>query len=238
MGISEQRNLGLSLASTKYVAFLDDDDIWLPNKLEEQFKMMEQSNQDVCLVYGGFRFYHDSGYRWGEHTPSLTDSVLMDLLWTRNPFSGSASNPMLSLSHVLSVGCYDTKIKVGEDWELYLRLAERYEFAGVNKIILEIRQHSGPRLGQRIDAALSTDRKVYLRYKAILPLELRSRYLQKMGGKFIRIGNKRRGRKLICSAIKVYNYNLIAWFQFILTLVDTKTYCKFHSVYRRFFRTL
>ncbi len=236
MGISEQRNLGISLASSNYVAFLDDDDVWLPNKLAEQVKVMEQSGSATGLVYGGFRFYDDTGRRWGQHTPTLTGSVLDGLLWARNPFCGSASNPMLDRRCVIAVGGYDTRVLVGEDWELYLRLAERYELVGVQEVVLEIRQHSGPRLGQRIDAALSTERHVYRRFSSRMSASLRSRYLQKIGGKYVRLGNRRRGRSLLGAALKVQPFNLFAWTQLLLSMFDSETYRRFHAVYHRYLR--
>jgi glycosyltransferase involved in cell wall biosynthesis len=236
MGISSQRNLGLSMATTNFIAFLDDDDVWLPNKLEEQLSVITQSGANTSLVYGGFRFYDDSGRRWGDHLPTLTGYVLTGLLWTRNPFSGSASNPLINRRFALAVGGYDNRVLVGEDWELYLRLAERYEVAGVQKVLLEIRQHDGPRLGQRLDAALTTDYHVYRRFRAKMSSELRSRYLQKIGGKYIRLGNRPRGRTLIAASLKTYPWNVLAWVQFALSSFNSPTYRQFHRLYHRFFR--
>lgn len=236
MGISEQRNLGISLASSNYVAFLDDDDVWLPNKLAEQLKVMEQSVTATGLVYGGFRFYDDTGRRWGQHTPTLTGSVLDGLLWTRNPFCGSASNPMLDRRCVIEVGGYDTRMLVGEDWELYLRLAERYELVGVQEVVLQIRQHSGPRLGQRLDAALVTDRRVYRRFHKTMPKDLRSRYLQKIGGKYIRLNMILKGRRILIHAINLNKKNAFAYIQLIMSFTKPSIYSTIHKIYHRYLR--
>lgn len=237
MGISPQRNLGLSMARSEYVAFLDDDDVWLPNKLEAQLAAIDRSGRNVGLVYGGFCFYDDAGRRWGFHTPKLTGSVLQGLLWTRDPFSGSASNPMINRSHALSVGGYNNRIKVGEDWEFYLRLSDRYQIVGVSEIVLEIRQHNGPRLGQKLDEALATDRYVYRRYRSVMPATLRSRYLQKIGGKYIRLGQRLKGRKFILAALRFNFLNLFGWAQLTLSIFDLGTYRKFHSIYHRYLRS-
>ena len=53
-GESESRNTGIKIAESKYIAFLDDDDEWLSDKLSKQIEIIEQQNDDVGAVYGGF----------------------------------------------------------------------------------------------------------------------------------------------------------------------------------------
>lgn len=231
MGIAEQRNLGVGLARGEFIAFLDDDDVWLPSKLEAQYLKFLSSDGTVGLVYGGFVFYDDAGREWGTHKPELVGDVLEGLLWASDPFSGSASNPMLRKSTVLSLGGYDRKVAVGEDWELYLRLAERHRIEGVSELVLRIRQHSGPRLGQKVDAALGTERHVYLRFRGRMSRALKSRYLQKIGGKYVRLGHKRRGRKYLLLAISVCRTNAYAYAQLLLSLFGGETYQYFHRLY-------
>ncbi len=69
-GISASRNLGISKAGGKYVATLDADDVWLPNKLEDQVLLMELypeigmvfGNTKVCPSWEGNKFNNDDGY--------------------------------------------------------------------------------------------------------------------------------------------------------------------------------
>ena len=53
-GAPEARNRGVELASCRYLAFLDADDLWLPNKLERQVKFIEE--KDVAFVFTGYEF--------------------------------------------------------------------------------------------------------------------------------------------------------------------------------------
>ena len=59
---SVPRNEGLIIAKGEYIAFLDDDDIWMPNKLEIQIKQMKEKNIDISCTDGfiGKGFYNSN----------------------------------------------------------------------------------------------------------------------------------------------------------------------------------
>lgn len=51
MGVAQSRNRGLEMASGEIIAFLDSDDIWYPNKLEEQYNCFLSGHKIVCSYY-------------------------------------------------------------------------------------------------------------------------------------------------------------------------------------------
>jgi glycosyltransferase involved in cell wall biosynthesis len=55
--MSASRNLGLRHAKGEYIAFLDHDDIWLPNKLQDQVEILE-AQPEAGMMYGRTRFWH------------------------------------------------------------------------------------------------------------------------------------------------------------------------------------
>ena len=236
MGIAEQRNLGLNLAIGRYVGFLDDDDRWLAGKLRLQLAAFSAAPPEVALVYGGFEFYNDEGKKWGGNTQKVQSDYYNNLLWARDPFTGSASNPLLRKDAVLAVGGYNEKIKVGEDWELYVRLAKNYPFQRIEEKILEIRQHTGRRLGDQVKSALQTEVHAYRLHLDQMNARQRSRFEQRIGGKLIRLNKNKLGQKLLKCAIKNNRLNLFAWAQLVLSLFPLNIYLYFHKKYLQSFK--
>jgi len=236
MGISAQRNLGVRLASGSYIAFLDDDDRWMPKKIHLQLNALKNHSRNLALVYGGFEFYNDAGERWGGSLQNRAVNYYDNLLWARDPFTGSASNPMLNKKLVQKAGGYNENVKVGEDWELYLRLAQKYEMKKIDEKVLEIRQHTGKRLGDQVSSALKTEIFVYKKHFATMTLKHRSRFEQRIGGKLIRLHHPKLGRRMLKKAITSYKTNIFAWAQFFLSLFPTRYYNNFHKTYLKYLK--
>src|SRR5689334_12542250 len=68
-GMSASRNAGIRRSRGRYIAFLDADDVWLPQKLRRQVEILE-SHPDAVMVYGASRYWHS----WSE-TPEREDHV-------------------------------------------------------------------------------------------------------------------------------------------------------------------
>lgn len=234
MNIAQQRNLGLGEAQGEYVAFLDDDDEWLPRKLELQLGVFAQGSERLALVYGGLVWVDPVGRELGGFKPNLRGRVLNGLL-AQNPFTGSASNPMMRASALKAISGYDNRITTGEDWELYLRLAERYEVDYTPEPVLRIRQHPGARLGDRVADKMWLEELVLARYGAGMSRALRSFYLQKIGGKLCRIGKVAEGRRRIMRAIAAHPFNGRAYVQYASSFFGTGFYRHIHRAYRRMY---
>lgn len=232
MNISQARNLGVKEAKGQYVAFLDDDDEWLPTKIDQQVNKMAVSDKDTVLVYGGFVRIDSEGKEFYKCTPRLRGKVLKGLLWL-DEFTGSASNPLIKRAVIERLGGFDENIVTGEDWEFYLRLTEKYEVDFINEPVIKIRHHSGPRLANKLKEYAEFEKYIVERYKYIFETDrkLYSFYLQRIGGKFVRLGEIDTGRKYFIKAILSYPLNYIAIFQYLLSLMGNGLYLKFHQRY-------
>lgn len=140
-GQGAARNRGIELARGKYVALLDDDDLWPPNKLAWQVEALD-SNPGAVLVYGTHDWLEpDGSVRAAGHPPRPSGWVHRDFLkgcWLLSP-----GQSLIRRSALRAVGGFDPAIWGSDDWDLYIRLAERGTFIFSDRVALHYREHSG-----------------------------------------------------------------------------------------------
>ena len=120
-GVSAARNRGIQLAAARWVAFLDDDDLWDPQKLHVQITRAE--DQGAGFVFSSAvtlgRRRRPVAYRF---VPSDSGD-LVRLLCTGNPVPAGASNVVVRRDLVQDVGGFDERLSMVADRDLWLRLA-------------------------------------------------------------------------------------------------------------------
>ena len=128
-GVSESRNRGLEQATGEYIAFLDADDLWTPDKLEAQYKAL-QENPKAAVAYSWSDWVDESGQflRSGGHI-TVNGNAYEKLLL--RDFVESGSNPLIRQQALAKVGGFEPSVTPAEDWDMWLRLAAHYEFVAV-----------------------------------------------------------------------------------------------------------
>jgi hypothetical protein len=128
-GAAQARNVGMSHARGELLTFLDADDRWTPDKLERQVDALGAS-PDAGAVYswtafidgrGRFLFRKDQCHAQGD----VSDELLVTF------FLASGSNVMVRRRCLESVGIFDGSAQPLEDWEFWLRVAQRWPFVRV-----------------------------------------------------------------------------------------------------------
>lgn len=138
-GSNGSRNYGLSLAKGPYIGFCDDDDYWLPKKLEKQMPIFEQY-PEVGLVTGNVEYVNANGIRTGRVIKQTGNHgyVFKDLL-LKNGLS--MITPILKREVFDKVGLFNTDFAIFEDWEYWRRVAYYYPFYALQDVLACVRKH-------------------------------------------------------------------------------------------------
>lgn len=140
-GVSVARNRGVSLATSEYLAFIDADDLWTPDKLELQLAALQQ-HPTAGVAYSWTCFMERHGKFFHADNPVYFEgNVHAELLKTNFLLSGS--NPLIRRDALASVGEFAPTLTHAEEWDLYLRLAAKYDFVVVPKTQILYRQTAG-----------------------------------------------------------------------------------------------
>ncbi|MCT7956877.1 glycosyltransferase family 2 protein [Laspinema palackyanum] len=139
-GVAMARNQGLMKATGDYIAFLDADDLWIPDKLELQLRALQDHPEAGVAYSWNYYQYENPSDSYADISQRFEGNVYADLL-IKN-FLQNGSNPLVRKEAIASVGLFDPTIKSCEDWDYYLRLARNWPFVLVPKVQVIYRQSS------------------------------------------------------------------------------------------------
>lgn len=142
-GVAAARNLAIWHSQGEFVAPIDADDLWFPEKLQKQVDCILES-PNAGLVYTWSAFIDEDDYFTGGYSADrLEGEVYWDLIHYN--FVGNASTPLIRRSCLEKVGYYNCQLRElnaqgCEDWDLYLRIAEAYPIRVVPEFLVGYRQ--------------------------------------------------------------------------------------------------
>ena len=142
-GVAAARNRALQIAIGEYIALLDQDDLWLPRKLEFQARLLNNHPRVALTWAGAVRFkkeppsnpmnppsYHKERI---QYTPR--DLLVFDKI--------AALTAVFKREIALRVGAFDPKTPGTDDWDLWIRIASRYPIKYLPKTMALYRLHEG-----------------------------------------------------------------------------------------------
>lgn len=156
------RNNGVRLAQGRYVAFLDSDDEWMPDKLTRQFTELEKTPSEVGVIYS--------------RCCLITNNIktYVPPTWV-NPKEGKIFCSLLKMSFVYlqsalvkrecftRVGLFDENFRVAEDYDLFLRLSKIYHFRYIDEPLVIIYPQTDS-ISRNQNAHLASTRRLLEKY--------------------------------------------------------------------------
>ncbi len=221
-GPSPARNTGIQAARGTFVAFLDSDDEWLPEKLANDIAVFRSHGDDLGLVYGG-EFFLDAHGGQVKLVPAIGGRVYDQLL--ARDFIGSCSRVTVRRSALETVGGFDEGLVNEEDWDLWVRIAKAFEIGFVPQCL--VKRHFGP--GQ-ITSNLGSLRRIFEgkarvieKHRSQMPAPVLARHLAVLAGLLFNYDISRaRGLALESLRLKISQPRLLS--ALVISLFGVNTY--------------
>jgi len=229
-GVASARNTGIINSHSGHIAFLDDDDEWFPHKLEVQLDLLGKSSPIIGAVYSGiFRVERPKGNVLDHILPKKRGDIFNEMI-IENCVCHT-STLLIRRECFQKVGLFDVNIDYGEDYDMWLRISQKYHFDYIEEPLVKfsiqnnglssnyaLRLNGAEMLLKKHSKLYETNRKTYsYRYFSIGVLHCYN-------------GNVKRGREFFLKAVKLYPFEIRYYYNLCLSLLGAKIFKKFKEV--------
>jgi len=140
-GANGARNTGILNANGEYIAFLDDDDEWLINKLEGQLKCLKTKKDTYGGVYSGYLI--EKNKKWEEYIGNVEGRIINEVILDEVKVC-TGSNLLIKTETIKKVGLWDEDLLRQQDLEFLIRFLNDYELAFDKNTVVKIYGHNTP----------------------------------------------------------------------------------------------
>ncbi|MFA6320560.1 MAG: glycosyltransferase [Candidatus Omnitrophota bacterium] len=161
-GPAAARNKGIGEAKGEFIAFLDSDDMWFPEKIAKQMKKFTE-DPELGLVHTSRVKLNPDGSVEPSKTQKNHEGWVFENLLMRNFIC--TSSVLVKKESLLSAGLFDESSNISEDYDLWLRLSQKYRCGYVGEALVEYRLI--PKSHSRLDLNISRDRELAAFFKSL-----------------------------------------------------------------------
>ena len=145
-GANHSRNRGIDLADTTYVAFLDSDDMWFPEKLTQQMEAIRKAKRldprPVLSSTGRYRVTASGQIIAKQFGGHIFDETRIK----RSNFIGTLSSVVVETAVAREVSGLDEKLPACQDWDFFIRLSRHVQYVGVGEPLCIYVDHDDARI--------------------------------------------------------------------------------------------
>lgn len=205
-GACAARNTGLAAASGEFIAFLDDDDTWFPEKIEKQLRAF---TDEAALVYCGNNIYDETTGKTGQRKAAAHRGMVYDKLIAGN-FIGSTSFPLIRRACLLEIGGFDVQMQSAQDMDVWLRLAEKYPVEYVDEPLVCYYVHEGDQISKNYKKRISGQERLIEKNLTYLQTHKRSYGIRllKLAAEYAADGRPGKALKLWLKAVAICPANV------------------------------
>ena len=136
LGLTKSLNIGIKHAKGEFIARLDADDTSEPSRLEKQVNFLNV-HPHIALVGSGAHLIDASGHKFGRMNVISRDSIIRRLMTHVNLFIHSSI--LIRREAIEDVGCYREKFRYTQDYDLILRLSDKYILSNIPECLIRWR---------------------------------------------------------------------------------------------------
>lgn len=168
VGGSEARNIGIRASQGEWIAFLDDDDQWLPQKLQAQMGMLAYFPNAVACS-SGYVIQYPLGITRHVITPMHQS---LETLLAANTLGG-ASVCLCKASVIKQLGGFDAELRSAQDWDVWVRLRQSGLIISVPKSLVKYQVHFDARISNNMKAKYLGARQFYFKHRTLMNIDAR-----------------------------------------------------------------
>lgn len=248
-GPAAARNRGIRESKGEFIAFLDGDDVWLPNKLADQVRFL-QENQDVDIIYGDFKRwpannngkYPPPGQFISNNEDSSFDPDLSGWIYHKLLLDSSICIITALIRRTLydKLGGFDEGLRTGEDYDFWLRASRITQAHKLRRAVALYR--TNPSSTTHIPRPMNNEHyvldRIIKKYGLLGPNgatvtdeEMKQRLYRLTfahgymhfwnGSACIARKNFKEARQYTVPSVKLLAYNILAWLKCLVTRDDT-----------------
>ena len=162
-GAQKARNTGIENSRGDYIAFLDDDDEWLPRKIEKQ---MELINPSIGLVYcRGYYIDEEEGIErpYANDRNFRNEVFYEDLLY--GDYIGTTTQALIPKQVLISLGGFRIDQPARQDYEMWIRISKEFRCVGVDEPLFKHYIHKGEQISKSSTKAILGMENIYSSHK-------------------------------------------------------------------------
>jgi glycosyltransferase involved in cell wall biosynthesis len=220
------RNSGVQNSQGEYIAFLDDDDEWLPEKLQKQVDLLDNSPPVVGAVYTGFlKIDRLTGEMLDQIVPTKRGNIFQEM-FIQN-WVGTPSTLLLRKECFETVGLFDENIVFGTDRDMWLRISKVFLFEYIREPLVKYSVHEN-KLSNDHELMIMGMESFNRKYQAFFARDRKnfSDRFHRLGVFYCLIGETNKGRKALLQAIRLYPFDVRYYFRLFLSLFGAKNFKK------------